>query len=47
MSDTSATDSTEVSGSPPPPEPAMGTFDESGEYTPREVVVDDLGGMSL
>jgi small subunit ribosomal protein S1 len=27
---------------------AMGTFDdESGEYTPRQVVADDLGGMSL
>ena len=25
----------------------MGTFDEAGEYTPRQVVVDDLGGMSL
>jgi small subunit ribosomal protein S1 len=25
----------------------MGTFDEQGEYTPRQVVVDDLGGMSL
>jgi small subunit ribosomal protein S1 len=25
----------------------MGTFDEAGEYTPRQVVVDDLGGVSL
>jgi small subunit ribosomal protein S1 len=25
----------------------MGTFDEQGEYTPREVAVNDLGGMSL
>jgi small subunit ribosomal protein S1 len=25
----------------------MGTFDEAGEYTPRQVVADDLGGMSL
>ncbi len=25
----------------------MGTFDEEGEYTPRQVVADDLGGMSL
>src|SRR2546423_14941389 len=25
----------------------MGTFDEAGEYTPRQVVDDDLGGMSL
>ena len=31
--------------SPTPTE--MGSFDESGEYTPRQVVVDDLGGMSL
>ncbi len=31
--------------SPTPAE--MGSFDESGEYTPRQVVVDDLGGMSL
>src|SRR3954463_8717021 len=25
----------------------MGTFDEAGEYTPRQVVADDLGGMSF
>jgi len=25
----------------------MGTFDEAGEYTPRQVVDDDLDGMSL
>ena len=25
----------------------MGTFDEAGEYTPRQVVADDLDGMSL
>jgi small subunit ribosomal protein S1 len=25
----------------------MGTFDDAGEYTPREVVADDLGGMSF
>src|SRR5687768_10611851 len=25
----------------------MGTFDEQGEYTPRQVISDDLGGMSL
>src|SRR5579864_7122233 len=25
----------------------MGTFDESGEYTPRQIVADDLGGTSL
>jgi small subunit ribosomal protein S1 len=37
---------------PTPPEgpasPAeMGTFDEAGEYTPRQIVADDLGGTSL
>ena len=26
---------------------AMGTFDEAGVYTPRQVVSDDLGGMSF
>jgi small subunit ribosomal protein S1 len=25
----------------------MGTFDEAGEYTPRQIVVDDLDGMSF
>ncbi|MBK5222009.1 MAG: 30S ribosomal protein S1, partial [Acidimicrobiia bacterium] len=25
----------------------MGTFDEAGEYTPRQVVENDLGGMSM
>src|SRR4029077_16291184 len=25
----------------------MGTFDESGEYTPRQIVADDLGSTSL
>ncbi|HLH99509.1 MAG TPA: 30S ribosomal protein S1 [Acidimicrobiales bacterium] len=29
------------------PSAEMGTFDESGVYTPRQVVADDLGGMSL
>src|SRR3954453_7035338 len=28
-------------------EASMGTFDEAGEYTPRQVVDDDLGGMSF
>jgi small subunit ribosomal protein S1 len=28
-------------------EAQMGTFDEGGEYTPRQIVVDDLDGMSL
>ncbi len=27
--------------------PAMGTFDETGAYIPRQIVDDDLGGMSL
>jgi small subunit ribosomal protein S1 len=27
--------------------PEMGTFDDEGEYHPRQVVVDDLGGTSL
>ena len=27
--------------------PPMGTFDEEGQYTPRQVVADDLDGMSL
>ena len=31
----------------PPTDDAMGTIDEEGEYTPRQVVADDLGGMSL
>src|SRR5579884_4156238 len=29
------------------PTSEMGTFDESGEYTPRQIVADDLGGTSL
>jgi small subunit ribosomal protein S1 len=27
--------------------PGMGTFDEAGEYTPRQVTDNDLGGLSL
>src|SRR3954453_16453839 len=27
--------------------PGMGTFDEAGEYTPRQVTDNDLGGVSL
>ena len=38
MSDLSTTTNTDAS---------MGTFDEAGEYTPRQVVSDDLGGMSF
>jgi small subunit ribosomal protein S1 len=33
--------------SPSPAETAMGSVDENGTYTPRQVVVDDLDGMSL
>ena len=44
-------ESTEPADTPsigtPPTDGSMGTFDEAGEYTPRQVVVDDLGGMSL
>src|SRR5688500_17240461 len=29
------------------PESRFGTFNEAGEYVPREVTVDDLGGMSF
>src|SRR6202165_4088821 len=39
-------DSTEVSA-PPSTDSRMGTFDQAGDYTPRQVVDDDLGGMSL
>jgi small subunit ribosomal protein S1 len=39
-------EATEVT-SAPTPDSRMGTFDEAGEYTPRQVVDDDLGGMSL
>src|ERR1700736_2959439 len=42
----SMSDTTEVSA-PPSTDSRMGTFDEAGEYTPRQVVDDDLGGMSL
>src|SRR6201995_2481617 len=45
MSDTTTTPETPV---PAPAEgPEMGAFDEAGEYQPRQVVVDDLGGTSL
>ena len=43
MSDTITSSSTTA---PPPPAPTaggMGSFDEEGNYTPREVAVDDLG----
>ena len=36
MSDTTTSPATETA-------PEMGTFDEEGNYTPREVVADDLG----
>jgi small subunit ribosomal protein S1 len=35
---------TDLTTSRPSP---MGTFDEAGEYTPRQIVVDDLDGMSF
>ncbi len=38
---------TATSATAAPAEAPMGTFDESGEYQPRQVVADDLGGMSL
>jgi len=38
MSDPSTITSTDSS---------MGTFDEAGEYTPRQVTSDDLDGMSF
>src|SRR5579875_2821224 len=31
----------------PTPSSEMGTFDEAGEYTPRQIVADDLGETSL
>jgi small subunit ribosomal protein S1 len=38
----------EVPTTPAPSEPTnMGTFDEAGEYTPRVVVENDLGSMSM
>src|SRR5579872_5003388 len=41
MSDTTTSSTPADAGS------EMGTFDEAGEYTPRQVVDDDLGGTSL
>src|SRR6201993_3128386 len=41
MSDTTTSSNPAEAGS------EMGSFDESGEYHPRQVVVDDLGGTSL
>src|SRR5579864_6970895 len=41
MSDTTTGNTPAEAGS------EMGSFDESGEYHPRQVVVDDLGGTSL
>src|SRR6202048_2847637 len=32
---------------PPNPSNGMGTFDEAGVYTPRQVTIDDLGDLSL
>ena len=49
MSDTTTTPAAPAPSVPIglPPEPEMGTFDEAGEYTPRQVVADDLDGTSL
>ena len=49
MSDHTMTLATPTSPTAGAPEPAnrMGTFDEAGVYTPRQVVADDLGTMSL
>ena len=41
MSDTTATSSTATVD--PPVSTGFGTFDEEGNYTPREVAIDDLG----
>src|SRR4051812_17193128 len=43
MSDSTDQLSTEPTGAPGEP----GTVDEAGEYTPKQVVADDLGGMSF
>jgi small subunit ribosomal protein S1 len=43
MSDNTST----VTPADSPPSNGMGTFDELGTYIPRQVVDDDLGGMSL
>src|SRR5437660_1828617 len=47
MSDPTSTLPSVGPGDPVPDGGPMGTFDESGEYTPRQVTVDDLGGTSL
>ena len=39
-------DTTQTTMQPSTPS-SMGTFDEAGEYTPRQVTADDLDGMSL
>src|ERR1700758_3167137 len=45
------TETTTTPEAPPPAQPEgppeMGSFDEAGEYQPRQVVADDLGGTSL
>jgi small subunit ribosomal protein S1 len=42
-----APDEVPPTSTPPTDGPAMGTFDEQGEYTPRRVVENDLGSMSM
>src|ERR1700754_3387332 len=39
--------STGPTDAPPESDRLFGTFDEAGEYTPRQVVSDDLGGLSF
>src|SRR6201997_2861775 len=45
------TETTTTPEAPPPAQPEgppeMGSFDEAGEYQPRQVVADDLGSTSL
>ena len=38
---------TPPTATPPADDPAPGSFDEEGTYTPKEIVSDDLGGMSF
>ncbi|MDQ1442923.1 MAG: small subunit ribosomal protein, partial [Acidimicrobiaceae bacterium] len=49
MSDETATVTATAPAAPPGPAPSngMGTFDEAGVYTPRQITMDDLGDMSL
>jgi small subunit ribosomal protein S1 len=44
---TGAPGTAETTATLAPERPEMGTFDEQGRYTPRQVVADDLGDLSL